>query len=162
MFSTRPLLKCLYLANGSKNFAITHDYISKSCRAYFANIRHLDDKTCELMITTATIASINIDRIEHWTDEIDLLPFISIATSMMPVLMECAAEGSTSLLVGVRNGDFKFFCCPTDQTQLFNLASEPDEMQNLTGVRSSAYNTVHFNDLMNVQWNMEKFDVYFK
>ena len=45
------------------------------------------------MIANATITGINIDKIEHWADEIDLLPFISGATSVTPVLMEYAAEG---------------------------------------------------------------------
>ena len=51
--------------SGSKNFAISHDYISKSRRACLANISYLNDKTCELMITTATIAGINLVKIEH-------------------------------------------------------------------------------------------------
>ena len=31
----------------------------------------------------------------------------------------------------MRDGDFKFIHCPVDPPQLFDLASDPDEMQNL-------------------------------
>ena len=51
-------------------------------------------------------------------------------TSAPPVLMEYAAENSIAPLVGMRDGDFKFIHCPTDPPQLFDLASDLDEMHN--------------------------------
>lgn len=72
--------------------------------------------------------------------------------------MEYAAEGSIAPLVGMRDGDFKFIHCWTDPPQLFDLASDPDEMQNLMGDLAYANKMVHFTTPMNAGWDLEKFD----
>ena len=72
--------------------------------------------------------------------------------------MEYAAEGSIAPLVGVRDGDFKFIHCPADPPQLFDLSSDPDEMQNLAGDPAYADTVTHFTKLMNAKWDLERFD----
>ena len=76
--------------------------------------------------------------------------------------MEYAAEGSITPLVGMRDGNFKFIHCPADQPQLFDLASNPDEMQNLAVDPTCADKMAHFTGLINAKWNLEKFDVEVK
>ena len=45
-----------------------------------------------------------------------------------------------------------------DQPQLFDLASDPDEMQNLANDPAYAVKMVHFTTLMNSRWNLGRFD----
>ena len=56
------------------------------------------------------------------------------------------------------DGDFIFIDCPVDPPQLFELASDPDEMQYLLGVSTYADKMVFFTTLMNARWNLERFD----
>ena len=68
------------------------------------------------------------------------------------------AEGPIAPLVGMRDDDFKFVYCPADPLQLFELASDPDEMQNLAGDPAYADKVTHFTKLMNARWDLERFD----
>ena len=86
------------------------------------------------------------------------MPLVDDAASAAPVLMEYAAEGSIAPLVCLCDGDLKFIHCPVDTPQLFGLASEPDEMQDLAGELVYANKMAHFSNLMKVQWDLEKFD----
>ena len=58
----------------------------------------------------------------------------------------------------MRDGDFKFIHCPVDPPQLFDLASDSDEMQNLAVDSAYADKMTHFIDLMEARWDLEKFD----
>ena len=99
--------------------------------------------TIDVTSTLAALAGIDLDEIQPWTDGKNLLPLVGNAASASPVLMEYAAEGSIAPLVSVRDGDFKFIHCPVDPPQLFDLASDPDEMQNLAGNPTYADKMVH-------------------
>ena len=114
--------------------------------------------TIDVTPTLAALAGIDLDEIQPWTDGKSLLPFIDGDLPAPPVLMEYAAEGSIAPLVGMRDGDFKFIHCPADPPQLFDLASNPDEMQNLAGDPAYADKMAQFTTLMNARWDLEKFD----
>ena len=114
--------------------------------------------TIDVTSTLAALAGIDLDEIQPWTDGKNLLPLIGNAASASPVLMEYAAEGSIAPLVAVRDGDFKFIHCPVDPPQLFDLASDPDEMQNLADDPAYADKMAHFTDLMRAWWDLETFD----
>ena len=114
--------------------------------------------TIDVTPTLAALAGIDLDEIEPWTDGENLLPLIDNAASVAPVLMEYAAEGSIAPLVAVRDGDFKFIHCPVDPPQLFDLASDPDEMQNLAVDPIYADKLAHFTDLIKARWDLETFD----
>ena len=62
----------------------------------------------------------------------------------------------------MRDGDFKFIHCPVDPPQLFDLASDPDEMQNLADDPIYADKMAHFKDLMKARWDLETFDAEVK
>ena len=72
--------------------------------------------------------------------------------------MEYAVEGPIAPLVGIRDRDFKFIHCPADPPQLFDLASDPDEMQHLVGDPACADEMAHFTMLTNARWNLERLD----
>ena len=114
--------------------------------------------TIDVTPTLAALAGIDLDEIQPWTDGNNLLPLIENAASAPPVLMEYVAEGSIAPLVGIRDGDFKFIHCPADRPQLFDLASDPDEMQNLEDDPAYADKMAHFTNLMNARWDLERFD----
>jgi choline-sulfatase len=114
--------------------------------------------TIDVTPTLAALAGIDLDEIQPWTDGKSLLPFIDGDLPAPPVLMEYAAEGSIAPLVGMRDGDFKFIHCPADPPQLFDLASDPDEMQNLADDPAYADKMAQFTTLMNVKWDLERFD----
>lgn len=46
-------------------------------------------------------------------------------------LMEYTAEGTGQPMLMLREGTWKYTCCPGDPEQLFNLADDPDEMRDL-------------------------------
>ena len=114
--------------------------------------------TIDVTPTLAALAGIDLDEIEPWTDGENLLPLIDNAASVAPVLMEYAAEGSIAPLVAVRDGDFKFIHCAIEPPQIFDLASDPDEMQNLADDPVYAHKLAYFTDLMKARWDLEKFD----
>ena len=62
----------------------------------------------------------------------------------------------------MRDGDFEFIHCLADPPQLFDLASNPDEMQNLAGNPTYADKMVHLTILMNARWDLKKFDAEVK
>ena len=118
----------------------------------------------DLTPTLAALTGIDLDEVQPWTGRKNLLPLIDIdnVASAAPVLMECAAEGQIASFVPVRDGDFKFIHCAVDPPQLFDLASDPDEMQNLAGEPAYANKMPRFNDFMKARWDLEKFDAYVK
>ena len=56
-----------------------------------------------------------------------------------PVLGEYLAEGVSAPMHMLREGDWKFVRCVTDADQLFNLAADPQENQNLAGDAAHAW-----------------------
>ncbi len=86
------------------------------------------------------------------------MPLIENAAPEFPVLIEYAAKVSIAGLVRIRDGGFKFIHCPAGPPQLFGLASDPDEMQNLAGVPAYADKLAHFTGIMNITWDLERFD----
>jgi choline-sulfatase len=114
--------------------------------------------TIDVTPTLAALAGIDLDEIQPWTDGKNLLPLIGNAASASPFLMEYAADGSIAPLVAVCDGDFKFIHSPVDPPQLFDFASNPDEMQNLADDPIYADKLAHFNDLMKARLYLETFD----
>ena len=104
------------------------------------------------------LAGIDLDEIMPWTDGQNLLPLIDGIGSAEPVFMEYAAEGSIAPLVGIRNGDFKFVHCKEDPPQLFDLAFDPDEMQNLAKEKDHKNTVTDFMELDRLRGNMHRFD----
>lgn len=108
--------------------------------------------------TLAELAGVSIDEVAPWTDGYSLVSLANGQSRDEPVLMEYAAEGSYSPLVSVRKGDFKFNRCQLDPDQLFNLAADPHEINNLS--ESSDYAAVksELSNIADERWNLSLFD----
>ena len=72
--------------------------------------------------------------------------------------MEYDAEGAIAPLVAVRDGDYKFIHCEADPPQLFDLANDPDELNNLAAKPEHADLSAHFQAMVNDRWDMARFD----
>lgn len=104
--------------------------------------------TIDVTPTLAALAGINLDEIMLWTDGNNLFPLIDKTVAPPPVFMEHATQGSIAPLVALRDADFKFIHCPVDPPRLFDLASDPNEMQNLADDPIYADKMAHFTDFI--------------
>ncbi|MDB5523547.1 MAG: betC [Rhizobium sp.] len=108
--------------------------------------------------TLADLAGISMDSIMPWTDGESLVPVIHGGERTAPVLMEYAAEGSYSPLVGIREGKWKYIHCALDPDQLYDLDSDPGELTNLAADPAHAATLATFRSRALVQWDMQRFD----
>ena len=60
-----------------------------------------------------------------------LVPQLDGERGVDTVFGEYMGEGTVAPLMMIRRGPWKFVCCPTDPTQLFNLDYDPKELINL-------------------------------
>ena len=108
--------------------------------------------------TIADLAGISMDEIMPWTDGESLVPVIQGGERTSPVLMEYAAEGSYAPLIGIREGKWKYIHCALDPDQLFDLDSDPNEMNNLAADPAHAASLGHFQSKALARWDMARFD----
>ena len=76
----------------------------------------------------------------------------------MPVRIEYAAEASEAPLVSVREGRFKYTHCELDPPQLFDLETDPHELNNLAEDPAHAETAKAFAEKVNTLWDMSAFD----
>ena len=108
--------------------------------------------------TIADLAGISMGEIMPWTDGESLVPVINGTPRTAPVLMEYAAEGSYAPMIGIREGRWKYIHCPLDPDQLFDLESDPTEMNNLAADPAHAATLGHFQTMALARWDVGKFD----
>jgi choline-sulfatase len=121
--------------------------------------RHLAPvSNLDITPTMADLAGISIDEIMPWTDGESLVPVIDGGARVSPVLMEYAAEGSYSPLVGIREGKWKYIHCELDPDQLFDLESDPQERVNLAADPAHAATLAEYRAMVQEKWDMERFD----
>ncbi len=114
--------------------------------------------TLDVTPTLASLGGIDIAEVLPWTDGEDLTPLMQGATRQNPVFMEYAAEGSNAPLVCIREGKYKFVHCEIDPAQLFDLESDPHELENLAGDAGHAKLLADFTAKAQARWNMAAFD----
>jgi choline-sulfatase len=217
--SQRLMQACDYTS-----FDLTDDNVSRSRRAYFANISYVDEKVGELIDTLtrtrmledtcilfcsdhgdmlgerglwfkmnffegsarvplmvagpdvipglhlapvsnldvtptlADLAGISIAEIAPWIDGESLLPVIGGGERTSPVLMEYAAEGSYAPLVGIRKGKWKYVHCALDPEQLFDLDTDPLELENLASNPAHREVLSGFRTMATTKWDLTRFD----
>ena len=93
-----------------------------------------------------------------WTDGESLRPMMQGAERTSPVLMEYAAEGSYSPLVGIREGRWKYVHCMLDPDQLFDLETDPLELTNLAEDPDFVDVVALFRRKREERWDMGAFD----
>lgn len=74
------------------------------------------------------------------------------------IASEYMAEGSVSPMIMLRQGPWKFICCAADPMQLFNLESDPQELDNLADKSEHAKIVSHFTDAIDNRWNLQVLD----
>ncbi|MQA02989.1 MAG: choline-sulfatase [Streptosporangiales bacterium] len=91
----------------------------------------------DLAPTVVDLSGVTPDRLD--VDGMTLAPLVDgrRADRGAPVVAEYLAEGVTAPAVMVRNERFKLIRCPGDPDLLYDLATDPDELDNLAG--SCAY-----------------------
>jgi choline-sulfatase len=108
--------------------------------------------------TLCDIAGIDISAIKPWADGLSLLPLLEGEPRTAPVLMEYAAEGSYAPLVAIREGRHKFVHCTLDPPQLFDLESDPLELDNLAADPAKAALVSSLMEKVRARWDMQAFD----
>ncbi len=113
--------------------------------------------TIDLCPTLAALAGVDMTEVMPWTDGVNLLPMASGGKRPM-VAMEYAAEGTVTPMVGLRHGAWKYIRCPADPELLFDLATDPDERQNLAQDPRAAEILAHFRKASDIGWDLAAFD----
>lgn len=92
-------------------------------------------------------------------DGTSLLPYLEssdgLGTTNDTVYGEYAGEGTIAPLMMIRRGPWKFVTCPVDPPQLFNLKTDPKELQNLATSQTPGVRNVFtsFVKEANERWN---------
>ena len=108
--------------------------------------------------TLSDLAGIETDEGAGTLDGESLLPLAEGGRRESPVLMEYVAEGSEAPMVSIRDGRFKFNHCDLDAPQLFDLAADPRELDNLAEDPGEAGRVEAFMDAARDRWDLEGFD----
>jgi len=88
-----------------------------------------------------------------------LLPLLSSDSSAWghPVFAEYSAEGTYAPCLMVRKGTYKYIYCETDPALLFDLATDPDELNNLAGHQIHAATLADMHDEMLRVWDPQQY-----
>ena len=73
------------------------------------------------------------------------------------VYAEYCAEGSVAPMIMIRKGKFKFVHCPADPDQLYNLETDPLELNNLASKAEHKTVVEEFTAELNANWDLEEF-----
>ena len=87
-----------------------------------------------------------------------LLPHLSGTPGHDEVVAEYLAEGAIAPIVMIRRGRHKFIHSPADPDQLYDLASDPHERDNLTGAPASAGLAGEFRREVTARWDLAALD----
>lgn len=114
--------------------------------------------TMDITPTLAELANIDLSEVLPWTDGMSLVSLANGNPRSEPVLMEYAAEASYAPLVGIVDNNWKYVHCELDPPQLYHLADDPHELDNLAGNSEYADDFNRLNTLAHSRWNMAEFD----
>jgi choline-sulfatase len=116
----------------------------------------------DILPTLADLAGVDMSEIMPWTDGesiIQLAPSKGGAKPRSkPVLIEYAAEASYAPMVCIREGVYKFNHCELDPPQLFDLSSDPHELNNLAVDPAHKAIVEAFMNKVRAKWDMAAFD----
>lgn len=99
-----------------------------------------------------------MDEVRPWTQGESLLPLVRGQGRDTPVAMEYAAEASYAPMVSLRQGNYKFNRCALDPDQLFDLATDPNELNNIIDDPDHAEAAAKFTEMATARWDLDQFD----
>ncbi|TGG95457.1 choline-sulfatase [Natronospirillum operosum] len=85
-----------------------------------------------------------------------LMPHLQGEQGHDEVIGEYMGEGTQAPVVMIRRGDYKFVHCPGDADQLFNLAQDQHEVQNLAQHPDAAERMTAFRQELAERWDFEQ------
>ena len=114
--------------------------------------------TIDMAPTLADLAGVTMDEVMPWTEGETLVPLGQGVNRTTPVHMEYAAEASYAPLVSIRHEDWKYNRCALDPDQLFNLADDPQEKNNLAS--NAQYRDVlgKYQKMADARWDLNAYD----
>ena len=114
--------------------------------------------TIDVCPTLCDLSGCDMDELARWTEGESLLPFANGSIRSNPVLMEYAAEASYAPLISIRKGPFKYNRCDLDPEQLFDVESDPNELNNLASSQKFSKELAEFRKISDANWDLESFD----
>jgi choline-sulfatase len=98
------------------------------------------------------------EALQSSTDGKSLAPALAGRGGHDEVFGEYLAEGAIAPVVMIRRGDFKFIHSPADPDQLYDLARDPDERDNLAATPSHAERVRGFRAEVARRWDLAALD----
>lgn len=114
--------------------------------------------TMDVTPTLCDLAGIAMGPVLAWTHGESLVPLATGAARFSPVRMEYAAEGSIAPMVALRLEQWKYIHCEIDAPQLFDIAADPHELNNLAADPAHATTSAWFAVQVAETWALAAFD----
>jgi choline-sulfatase len=114
--------------------------------------------TIDVCPTLCDLAGISMAEVAPWTEGESLAGLAAGGTRTAPVAMEYAAEGSEAPLVALRAGRWKYTTCALDPEQLFDLESDPHELENRAADPARRATLERFRAEAEARWDLARFD----
>ena len=112
----------------------------------------------DLMPTLVELSGANMQSLGIPADGRSLAPHLRGAAGHDEAIGEYLAEGSIAPIVMIRRGAFKFIHSPADPDQLYDLAQDPGERQNLASDSARAELVAEFRAEIAKRWNLAELD----
>ncbi len=108
--------------------------------------------------TLCDLAGVSLAEIAPWVQGETLVPLGQGGERTSPVAMEYAAEASYAPMVSLRYGPWKYNRCALDPEQLFNLDTDPHELENLADLAKHQGTLAQLRAKAEARWDLEAFD----
>ena len=112
----------------------------------------------DLMPTLVELSGANMQSLGIPADGRSLAPHLRGAAGHDEAIGEYLAEGAIAPIVMIRRGAFKFIHSPADPDQLYDLAQDPGERQNLASDSARAELVAEFRAEIAKRWNLAELD----
>lgn len=114
--------------------------------------------TIDVAPSLADLAGVSMEEVMPWTAGESLVGLGQGGTRTSPVAMEYAAEGSYAPLVSLRSEQWKYNRCHLDPDQLFDVAADPQEKNNLAEDPAAKSIVEAFRQQAQARWDLDAFD----
>ena len=108
--------------------------------------------------TLCDLAGVSMEDIAPWVEGESLVYLGQGGERTAPVAMEYVAEASYAPMVSLRYGPWKYNRCALDADQLFNLETDPHELDNLAGMQDHKGTLDQLRAKSEARWDLDVFD----